>query len=90
MYDMGFLISTTFAALAYYICCRFWPVQIYPTGLGAKDASWEAMKYTEGFFPENEIVPDYLQETVIEGVRVRPEKGSLEDDSMRVRKKTMS
>lgn len=85
---MGFLISTAFAALAYYISCRMWPVQIYPTELGTKDASWEVMRYTEGFFPEDEIVPDYLQETVIEGVTVKPPKGSLED-TVNMRKEGM-
>ncbi|KAK4868277.1 hypothetical protein LT330_006999 [Penicillium expansum] len=89
IYNMGFLISTAFAALVYYICCRIWPVQIYPTELRAKDASWEAMRYTEGFFPEDEIVPDYLQETVIEGITVKPSKGSLEEETMDMQKEAM-
>ena len=89
IYNMGFLISTTFAALFYYICCRIWPVQIYPTELGSKDTSWEATRYTEGFFPEDEIVPDYLQETVIEGVTVGPSKGSLEVETVKMQKEAM-
>lgn len=63
-------------------------MQIYPAELGTKDESWEAMRYTEGFFPEDEIVPDYLQETVIEGVTVKPSKGSLEE-TMSMRKEGM-
>ncbi|KAJ5578632.1 uncharacterized protein N7459_007596 [Penicillium hispanicum] len=79
IYNMGFLLSTTFAALVYYICCKIWPVQLYPRELGAKDDSWEAMRYTEGFFPEDEVVPEYLQETIIEGQQVQPSKALLQE-----------
>ncbi|KAJ6103573.1 hypothetical protein N7486_003795 [Penicillium sp. IBT 16267x] len=74
IYNMGFLLSTTFPAVVYYVCCKIWPVQVYPREVGPQDDSWEAMKYTEGFFPQDEIVPEYLQETLIEGQYVEARK----------------
>lgn len=62
---MGFLLSTIVAGLVYYIACRIWPVAIYPAELDVdnnKDKSWEAMGHTEGFFAEDEVVPEYLRE----------------------------
>ncbi|RLL93203.1 hypothetical protein CFD26_100974 [Aspergillus turcosus] len=74
IYNMGFLLSTTFSAVVYYVCCRIWPVQIYPREVGPQDESWEAMKYTEGFFPQDEIVPEYLREIMVEGQHVKAGK----------------
>ncbi|KAJ5605509.1 Permease cytosine/purine uracil thiamine allantoin [Penicillium lagena] len=76
IYDMGFLLSTTFSGLLYYICCKIWPLQVYPLEVGPKDDSWEVMKYMEGFFPEDEIVPEYLQGTVVEGRSMKPKNDS--------------
>jgi NCS1 family nucleobase:cation symporter-1 len=67
MYNMGFLLSTVVAALVYYLGCRIWPVEIYPREVQPKDESWETMRYTEGFFPEDEVIPDYLRERVLHG-----------------------
>lgn len=67
LYKLGFLLSTTLSALLYYTSCRIWPVQIYPPELQPKDESWEAMRYSEGFFPEDEVIPDYLRRSVLEG-----------------------
>jgi NCS1 family nucleobase:cation symporter-1 len=69
---MGFLLSTIFSGLLYYISCKIWPLQVYPLEVGPKDESWEVMKYMEGFFPEDEIVPEYLQDTVVEGQSMKP------------------
>ncbi|KAF7125404.1 hypothetical protein CNMCM5793_001582 [Aspergillus hiratsukae] len=74
IYNMGFLLSTTFSAVVYYVCCKIWPVQVYPREVGPQDESWEAMKYTEGFFPQDEIVPDYLQEIMVEGQHLKAGK----------------
>lgn len=64
---MGFLLSTVVAALVYYLGCRIWPVAIYPSEVQPKDESWEAMRYTEGFFPDDEVIPEYLREKVLDG-----------------------
>lgn len=82
---MGFLLSTIVAGLVYYIACRLWPVAIYPAELddGGRDKSWEAMGYTEGFFPEDEVVPEYLREKVFEGgsrVDVKTKEAAMEED----------
>lgn len=84
---MGFLLSTTFPALVYYVCCKIWPVQVYPQEVGPQDDSWEAMKYTEGFFPQDEIVPEYLQETLIEGQYLEAKKEPSEIGELDLEKK---
>lgn len=80
---MGFLLSTIVAGLVYYIACRIWPVAIYPTEMGARDKSWEAMGYTEGFFAEDEVVPEYLREKVFDGhssrVYVETKEAAMDD-----------
>ncbi|QKX63280.1 uncharacterized protein TRUGW13939_10449 [Talaromyces rugulosus] len=67
MYNMGFLLSTVVAGLVYYLGCRIWPVPIYPSNVQPKDESWEAMRYTEGFFAEDEVIPEYLRDKVLDG-----------------------
>jgi nucleobase:cation symporter-1, NCS1 family len=80
MYNMGFLLSTVVAGLIYYVTCRIWPVPIYPPEMVAqgKDESWEAMRYTEGFFPEDEVIPEYLREKVLDGMQVNTFVGEKE------------
>lgn len=85
---MGFLLSTIVAGLVYYIACRIWPVAIYPAEIdvdNSKDKSWEAMGYTEGFFAEDEVVPEYLREKVFDGantsrVYVETKEAAMEGD----------
>ena len=67
LYNLGFFLSTTVAALLYYVSCRIWPVPIYPPELQPKDETWEAVRYSEGFFPEDEVIPEYLRERVLDG-----------------------
>ena len=83
---MGFLLSTIVAGLVYYIACRIWPVAIYPAEIdvdNSKDKSWEAMGYTEGFFAEDEVVPEYLREKVFDGnsrVYVETKEAAMDGD----------
>ncbi|KAL4907001.1 hypothetical protein BDW74DRAFT_131196 [Aspergillus multicolor] len=63
IYDLGFLLSTSMAALLYYIACRIWPIQIYPFEYEDADKGWEVMRFTEGFFGDEDVVPGYLGET---------------------------
>ncbi|KAL1845917.1 hypothetical protein VTK73DRAFT_413 [Phialemonium thermophilum] len=77
IYNLGFLLSTTVAALLYYLSSKVWPVPIYPPEYADRPTTWEAMRYTEGFFPEDPL-PAYLSETaVIQGQEVvDDEKGN--------------
>jgi NCS1 family nucleobase:cation symporter-1 len=86
IYDMGFLLSTIFSALVYYVCCKIWPVQVYPQKVGPQDDSWEAMKYTEGFFPQDEVVPEYLRETLVEGQIMKSGKEPSESGELYLEK----
>ncbi|RDW86071.1 uncharacterized protein DSM5745_02713 [Aspergillus mulundensis] len=65
IYDLGFLLSTSMAALLYYTACRIWPVQIYPAEHVDADKSWEAMRFTEGFFGDEDVVLAYLVQTTL-------------------------
>jgi NCS1 family nucleobase:cation symporter-1 len=69
IYNLGFLLSTSVAALVYYASCKIWPVQLYPTeytsSIAPKDTSWEVMRYTEGFFPEDEVIPEYVRDEML-------------------------
>jgi NCS1 family nucleobase:cation symporter-1 len=89
IYNMGFLLSTIVAGLVYYIACRLWPVAIYPAELDdGRDKSWEAMGYTEGFFPEDEVVPEYLREKVFDGnsrVYVETKEAAMDEDGQSTR-----
>ena len=72
------------AGVVYYIACRIWPVAIFPAEMDARDKSWEAMGYTEGFFAEDEVIPEYLREKVVDGnndsrVYVETKEAALND-----------
>jgi NCS1 family nucleobase:cation symporter-1 len=75
---MGFLLSTVVAGLVYYLGCRIWPVPIYPSNVQPKDESWEAMRYTEGFFAEDEVIPEYLRDKVLDGQLIHVHAGKEE------------
>ncbi|KAF6817674.1 allantoin transport [Colletotrichum musicola] len=62
IYNMGFLLSTITAGLLYYISCKVWPVKIYPLRREHEPKSWEFMRHTEGFFPEDDFFPMNLAE----------------------------
>lgn len=68
IYNMGFLLSTITAGVLYYISCMIWPVKIYPSHCDNTPKSWEFMRHTEGFLPEDEHFPAHLIDiSVIEG-----------------------
>ncbi|KAL5337503.1 permease for cytosine/purines, uracil, thiamine, allantoin-domain-containing protein [Aspergillus crustosus] len=76
IYDLGFLISTTVTGVLYYASCAIWPVRIYPVGQEGADLGFEGMRFTEGFFGDEEVVPEYLLETTfLEGRAVVVAKG---------------
>lgn len=69
MYNMGFLLSTTVGGLLYYVFSVVWPVDLYPPQFADRSKSWEAMRFTEGFFAEEEgsLAPSEGDEAVIDG-----------------------
>lgn len=67
IYNMGFLLSTSSAALTYFVLIKIWPVRVYPVGKEETGMEWERMAAMEGFFEEDEK-PEYLMHgTVIYG-----------------------
>lgn len=53
-----------------------------------KDKSREAMGYTEGFFAEDEVVPEYLREKVFDGssrVYVEMKEAAIDGDGQSTR-----
>ncbi|KAL2817985.1 permease for cytosine/purines, uracil, thiamine, allantoin-domain-containing protein [Aspergillus cavernicola] len=55
IYDLGFLISTSVTAVLYYASCRLWPVMVYPVEHADHETGRENMRYTEGFFGDEEV-----------------------------------
>jgi NCS1 family nucleobase:cation symporter-1 len=62
IYNLGFLLSTTVAAVLYYTSCKIWPVDLYPPQYADRPRAWESMRKTEGFFPEDSAIPSHLLE----------------------------
>lgn len=68
VYNCGFILSATAGAVVYAILCRIWPVQVYPRGRHAGESkAWEAMRQTEGFFLDDDVVPEYVRSEVLVG-----------------------
>jgi nucleobase:cation symporter-1, NCS1 family len=75
IYNTGFLLSFTAASVTYYILCVIWPVKVWPEGrekeaIGEEKGArtkvnkgrWEEMVPTEGFFHDDDPLPEYLRE----------------------------
>lgn len=66
IYNCGFILSFTAGAVVYYVLCRVWPPKVYPDGEHEGESrAWEYMVPTEGFFLDDEIVPEYVRERVL-------------------------
>lgn len=65
IYNMGFLLSTTVAGVLYYGSCKVWPVSIYPPAYADRPTTWEVMRHTEGFFPEDPLAPISQEESFV-------------------------
>lgn len=59
VYNMGFLLSTSSAALTYFVLIKVWPVRVYPVGKEGTGLEWEIMGPSEGFL-EGDEKPEYL------------------------------
>lgn len=76
IYSLGFLLSTTFAGVLFYASHQIWPVEIYPPQYSDRSKTWEAMRHTEGFFPEDTTIPTYVIEGgIFDGETASIEKG---------------
>lgn len=68
VYNCGFILSLTGAAVTYYVLCRVWPVRTYPHGVHESESRrWENMRPTEGFFVDDDHVPEYIQSRIMVG-----------------------
>ncbi|KAF7189030.1 Allantoin permease, partial [Pseudocercospora fuligena] len=73
VYNCGFILSFTGAAVTYYILCLIWPVQVYPRGPHENESKdWEVMVPTEGFFADDSPLPDYIRSKMLYGEEVMP------------------
>ncbi len=62
IYNMGFILSTLAGGVSYYVICKVWPVKIYPEVHSDEPTTWEHMAPTEGYFDDDNLIPDYLLE----------------------------
>ncbi|KUJ19518.1 putative allantoin permease [Mollisia scopiformis] len=66
IYNCGFVLSFAAGASVYYIACKIFPPRIYPAGEHENETkSWEHMRLTEGFFLDDDILPEYIRERFI-------------------------
>jgi NCS1 family nucleobase:cation symporter-1 len=79
-------LSGTAGALVYAVLCKIWPVQIYPTERqSTENTAWEAMVPTEGFFHDDETMPEYIKNKVLFGVEPTTTVSSEEENVPRGR-----
>lgn len=68
IYNCGFILSLTGAAVTYYLLCRIWPVIPYPRGVHEGESrQWETTRSMEGFFPDDKPLPEYIQNRIMVG-----------------------
>ncbi|RSH82105.1 hypothetical protein EHS25_006038 [Saitozyma podzolica] len=60
LYNMGFIVSTLAGGVSYYIICRFFPPTIMPDTHPEEPTTWECLAPTEGYFPDDDDIPDYI------------------------------
>ena len=75
------MLSGTAGAVIYALLCKIWPVQVYPSGQHSTDRmGWEKMVSTEGFFHDDETMPEYIKDRVLIGEAPLSASGSREED----------
>ncbi|KAK4627328.1 Allantoin permease [Fulvia fulva] len=68
VYNCGFVLSFTGAAVMYYVLCRIWPIQLYPRGRHEDEGKrWESMVPTEGFLLDDYPLPGHIKTKVLLG-----------------------
>jgi NCS1 family nucleobase:cation symporter-1 len=67
IYNCGFILSFAAGASVYLIGCKVFPPRIYPSGHEHENKAWEHMRLTEGFFVDDDILPEYIRERFVEG-----------------------
>ena len=67
IYNTGFLLSFTAGGVVYFVLCKIFPVRVYPSGREHESMKWEHMATTEGFFHDDDPMPEYLAEKVMLG-----------------------
>jgi len=77
----SFVLSGTAGAVIYAVLCKIWPVQVYPTGQHSSERDgWEKMVPTEGFFHDDETMPEYIKDKVLLGEEPITAVGSEEEN----------
>lgn len=75
------MLSGTAGAVIYALLCKIWPVQVYPSGQHSTERmGWEKMVPTEGFFHDDETMPEYVKDKVLIGEVPLSASGSREED----------
>jgi nucleobase:cation symporter-1, NCS1 family len=72
IYNTGFLLSFSAGAVVYFVLCVIWPPQVFPTGHEHESRKWEQMARSEGFFHNDDPMPEYLAEKVMVGEEPTP------------------
>ncbi|KAI1340688.1 putative allantoin permease [Xylariaceae sp. FL0016] len=68
VYNCGFVLSLTTGGVVYYLACKVFPPKMYPDGEHQFESkAWEHMVPTEGFFLDDDPVPEYVKERAILG-----------------------
>ncbi|KAH8880794.1 putative allantoin permease [Thozetella sp. PMI_491] len=67
VYNTGFLLSIVTSAVVYYILSRLFPPKLYPDGHEDTSTAWEYMATTEGFLPDDPVIPGYIRERMLLG-----------------------
>lgn len=64
--NYGFILSFSAGAVVYYIACKIFLPKIYPDGEHERESKrWENMAPPEGFFLDDEIVPEYIRDRFV-------------------------
>ncbi|CAK7217000.1 hypothetical protein SCUCBS95973_003003 [Sporothrix curviconia] len=56
LYSLALLLSFAVASLLYYLFNRIWPTPIYPMPHADESKTFEAMRATDGYFHEDEVI----------------------------------
>lgn len=72
IYNTGFLLSFTAGGVVYAVLCVIWPVRVWPVGREHESMRWENMAKTEGFFHDDDPMPEYLAEKLLFGEEESP------------------
>lgn len=80
IYNMGIILSSLAGGLSYYLICLVFPPPIMPPGHTDEPVTWEGLAKTEGFFPDDDNVPAYIQFDQVTSIVERESQEHTEDE----------